>query len=104
MSAFDQIPENAHPFYVSDTFSIQLPVHVVLHYPGPFNTLKTYGPSTEILIYLLSADLAVTPLNIYTATNPNSGINTDVRIGLYDVRSEEHTSELQSQSNLVCRL
>src|SRR2546427_8286211 len=23
---------------------------------------------------------------------------------LYDVRSEEHTSELQSQSNLVCRL
>src|SRR2546430_9193328 len=27
----------------------------------------------------------------------------DVR-GLGDVRSEEHTSELQSQSNLVCRL
>src|SRR5256886_13246840 len=26
-------------------------------------------------------------------------------VGLdYDVRSEEHTSELQSQSNLVCRL
>src|SRR2546430_11285609 len=24
--------------------------------------------------------------------------------GLYDIRSEEHTSELQSQSNLVCRL
>src|SRR2546427_8024820 len=24
--------------------------------------------------------------------------------GLYGVRSEEHTSELQSQSNLVCRL
>src|SRR5205085_3181993 len=26
------------------------------------------------------------------------------RAGQYDVRSEEHTSELQSQSNLVCRL
>src|SRR2546430_7902316 len=25
-------------------------------------------------------------------------------VGLDDVRSEEHTSELQSQSNLVCRL
>src|SRR2546430_11436629 len=25
-------------------------------------------------------------------------------IGIVDVRSEEHTSELQSQSNLVCRL
>src|SRR2546430_12900978 len=24
--------------------------------------------------------------------------------GFYDARSEEHTSELQSQSNLVCRL
>src|SRR3990167_3710641 len=26
------------------------------------------------------------------------------RTGLYTSRSEEHTSELQSQSNLVCRL
>src|SRR5256886_3889053 len=25
-------------------------------------------------------------------------------VGLYEERSEEHTSELQSQSNLVCRL
>src|SRR2546430_9151358 len=29
---------------------------------------------------------------------------TVFRGGRYDVRSEEHTSELQSQSNLVCRL
>src|SRR2546430_5317457 len=28
----------------------------------------------------------------------------DPGIGAYDCRSEEHTSELQSQSNLVCRL
>src|SRR2546430_8597224 len=28
----------------------------------------------------------------------------DVLAGLHRVRSEEHTSELQSQSNLVCRL
>src|SRR2546427_4707412 len=27
-----------------------------------------------------------------------------LRAGLADTRSEEHTSELQSQSNLVCRL
>src|SRR5688572_32714721 len=27
-----------------------------------------------------------------------------VGLGMIDVRSEEHTSELQSQSNLVCRL
>src|SRR5688572_31591166 len=27
-----------------------------------------------------------------------------IRLGVPDLRSEEHTSELQSQSNLVCRL
>src|SRR2546430_3064138 len=32
------------------------------------------------------------------------GWGVDLRIFLGDVRSEEHTSELQSQSNLVCRL
>src|SRR2546430_5198845 len=32
-----------------------------------------------------------------------SGIN-HIRYRLHDKRSEEHTSELQSQSNLVCRL
>src|SRR2546427_7459715 len=29
---------------------------------------------------------------------------TDTRVRSYVTRSEEHTSELQSQSNLVCRL
>src|SRR2546427_3850106 len=32
------------------------------------------------------------------------GRGVDVRIGSHQLRSEEHTSELQSQSNLVCRL
>src|SRR3990167_10424434 len=31
-------------------------------------------------------------------------LNVDARIRAVDLRSEEHTSELQSQSNLVCRL
>src|SRR2546430_5606949 len=29
---------------------------------------------------------------------------TDAKAASYEIRSEEHTSELQSQSNLVCRL
>src|SRR5690606_41443357 len=33
--------------------------------------------------------------------NPRFGLNLDVTIA-YDVRSEEHTSELQSRENLVC--
>src|SRR2546430_7961707 len=32
------------------------------------------------------------------------GVNTISNGGLHERRSEEHTSELQSQSNLVCRL
>src|SRR5688572_31345799 len=32
------------------------------------------------------------------------GIFTQTPLGFRDLRSEEHTSELQSQSNLVCRL
>src|SRR5688572_31328966 len=41
----------------------------------------------------------------FTVTTPNVG-DADVFIGspLAHMRSEEHTSELQSQSNLVCRL
>src|SRR5205085_8987440 len=31
-------------------------------------------------------------------------VSIDELLELYDARSEEHTSELQSQSNLVCRL
>src|SRR2546430_3724932 len=31
-------------------------------------------------------------------------LQRDLEVTLADVRSEEHTSELQSQSNLVCRL
>src|SRR2546427_6184417 len=36
--------------------------------------------------------------------HPYSYIDLDRDAGVQDVRSEEHTSELQSQSNLVCRL
>src|SRR2546430_5962663 len=32
------------------------------------------------------------------------GVSTMQRVALIGLRSEEHTSELQSQSNLVCRL
>lgn len=85
MSCFDQIPDHATPFYVSDTFSIALPDPTVWHYPGPWNTAIAYQPNNLINIYLISADLAVTPLDLYGASNPGSGINTDVLVGLYDV-------------------
>src|SRR2546430_7035678 len=39
----------------------------------------------------------------FTVNTPNIG-DADIALGDPAVRSEEHTSELQSQSNLVCRL
>src|SRR5688572_30913462 len=39
-----------------------------------------------------------------TARFAQDGQSTAQAVGLLEARSEEHTSELQSQSNLVCRL
>src|SRR2546430_10500744 len=39
-----------------------------------------------------------------TVRNGLVGCKKTIDLGLSDNRSEEHTSELQSQSNLVCRL
>src|SRR5256886_12694263 len=38
------------------------------------------------------------------AYGPEAALSLLIPLGLLGVRSEEHTSELQSQSNLVCRL
>src|SRR2546427_8917523 len=41
---------------------------------------------------------------LVTDTSECRAAATDGRLELQETRSEEHTSELQSQSNLVCRL
>src|SRR5690606_37885806 len=38
------------------------------------------------------------------ASHPEELVRESVRLGLSALRSEEHTSELQSRENLVCRL
>src|SRR2546430_7485692 len=40
----------------------------------------------------------------YVTPNLNQGKKMTRDLGVEETRSEEHTSELQSQSNLVCRL
>src|SRR2546422_5997970 len=47
--------------------------------------------------------------SMYTTSDPrlsrrNFGIHTSVAIARFALRSEEHTSELQSRLHLVCRL
>src|SRR2546430_3258553 len=65
-------------------------------YLGIFLLLRLRGASATIrsaTLMLIVALLATTPLPLSAAT-PDPVLE----------RSEEHTSELQSQSNLVCRL
>src|SRR2546430_10838125 len=53
----------------------------------------------------LLAGLVETLFRIETPQQPTVAINIQHRVlGVVVCRSEEHTSELQSQSNLVCRL
>src|SRR2546430_8937071 len=40
----------------------------------------------------------------HARAGPLGGVDDLARRGIENARSEEHTSELQSQSNLVCRL
>src|SRR5438477_7388806 len=44
------------------------------------------------------------PGNISISTQAISGLLPEVSVLVYNDRSEEHTSELQSHVNLVCRL
>src|SRR2546430_10172782 len=57
--------------------------------------------SIRALAATLAAAAAIAALAMPIGATAASGSGTVIRCG---TRSEEHTSELQSQSNLVCRL
>src|SRR5438270_7916638 len=59
-------------------------------------------PRSTLFPYRRSSDLDG-PFGVYAHALRDFRV-VDVRIGNRARRSEEHTSELQSQSNLVCRL
>src|SRR2546430_11099105 len=81
----------------------------------PRSTLFPYTTlfRSEMMIELATIGRAVvlveaagaTAVEITQLAGIANGLKQSGRIGLHaDGRSEEHTSELQSQSNLVCRL
>src|SRR3989475_9438762 len=59
----------------------------------PYTTLFRSTGATELPLFGLVA-----------AGEPVEAVSGNETIAVPDERSEEHTSELQSQSNLVCRL
>src|SRR3989475_1092339 len=65
------------------------------------STLCCAGPLVAVALGLSGAGLAAT----FEPLRPYFVAGTVLALGFgFVVRSEEHTSELQSQSNLVCRL
>src|SRR5438034_7307866 len=66
----------------------------------PRSTLFPYNDALPIcVLFRVFLELSV---DEYITDNPQTGVNTDTT--KLRVRSEEHTSELQSHSDLVCRL
>src|SRR5256886_4108359 len=71
---------------------------------------KSAAPTTSQILWYVFLDFVagVFLVWLYAAVRPRFGAGpaTAAKAGLaaWFVRSEEHTSELQSQSNLVCRL
>src|SRR2546427_7474742 len=65
-------------------------------------------PRAEMLAELMRLKYGIAVAGTHGKTTTTSMIGAVLAEGRYDptivVRSEEHTSELQSQSNLVCRL
>src|SRR2546430_10570312 len=72
--------------------------------------MQVHFPALKSYAYVLEADRH-TPLTGIAHSGIGGGIGHGIRRGgsllnlsFHHQRSEEHTSELQSQSNLVCRL
>src|SRR5688500_19754997 len=64
--------------------------------------------TAEIVTGTLRWQRSLDHLVLHFARRPLAKLDTDIvlilRLSLYQLRSEEHTSELQSPCNLVCRL
>src|SRR5947199_3539860 len=64
----------------------------------PYTTLFRFITSNQ----LLSASLP--PASMFPLPNPTSNLASQLNVVARIIRSEEHTSELQSLRHLVCRL
>src|SRR5256885_12650540 len=75
----------------------------------PFSPFFFFNDTATTEIYTLSLHDAL-PISIYRLTQSEKSLRSCTRLissGLHckaNLRSEEHTSELQSPCNLVCRL
>src|SRR3989475_205949 len=87
-----QAPADGHTLLLAA--SGPMAVNSSLYKSMPFNPLKDLEPVVQLSAFPLVLEV-----------HPSLGVKTVAELlALAKTRSEEHTSELQSQSNLVCRL
>src|SRR5688572_31346214 len=74
----------------------------------PYTTLfrSEIGPAGVLfgVLWIVTLTNAVNMTDVVDGVAGGLGAVAALALGLVSIRSEEHTSELQSQSNLVCRL
>src|SRR2546430_7551497 len=73
----------------------------------PYTTLfRSSDGSLQWLEGAISVERATARVKVLSASSPGAYVITNLtgKVEFPPKRSEEHTSELQSQSNLVCRL
>src|SRR5690606_39597852 len=84
--------------YLNDTVDVNLSSAMEYLVPSSVNNSTEHLAKVVLVKHGLGADYASELLSLVERQMPYSGFGYD------HARSEEHTSELQSRENLVCRL
>src|SRR2546430_8244193 len=90
-------------FFFNDTATTEI-YTLSLHDALPIYSDSGSISSSPVLNLLATGDYTLTVERTGDSTGAYQFALSDVRGAVPLTRSEEHTSELQSQSNLVCRL
>src|SRR2546430_7216174 len=100
-----QIATQVFPFLEIPNWIVRLVIVLVaIGFPIALVIAWAFELTPEGLKRTEVADAAIAPRSSHRAWIYVVVIGGILSIGLFFLRSEEHTSELQSQSNLVCRL
>src|SRR5688572_31577981 len=81
------------------------PRSTLFPYTTLFRSELTQDASSRALELQASAEEVARSMDyLFQSVEKTSASTTEMNASMNEMRSEEHTSELQSQSNLVCRL
>src|SRR5690349_15150316 len=88
---------------------LSLLIHESFPWPGTVSTafpaaMYTHNPNTIVNCPELADKQRLLPLSLVSAKSPGQGRSRWITMFSQRCRSEEHTSELQSRRDLVCRL